>query len=848
MEPLDSRQKSPATQGHQDDTIVVDFVPYSVINDPSEDQSAGVSSEENSSAGALPTIELDSANIEDVQIVNIAPFTVESENEYNDDDDDDEYDGSNASLVEVDLEHIDRTQVSLESVEDTPGLSGFAVVDVEPAQETTGLLTGEARDYEISRLEVLRSNTPATYTMIEGQTREMLVDCLGYKYARHSVGKKGRIRWECAAKNTTFHCMAQIIQVGDQFTVGGRDHIHTPDKTKYWPRQEKQEVITGQVVKRAPTYQPVSLPELRKLVWDLTEQDVVSPDYEMRYYELPGTSFRGSDKLIDSEGFDYMRETRNPDANTVIWRCPKGKVCWVRVYQCKNVYRKYVQTGQCEKLYRQHRTHTHEPRPDVCAGLYKLFINRKSSTSNCTVQLDAEFTFPRFRLKGRSKVLSKPSNAREGNLPKKRLHRNNQNRRRAIQSSLMKGKFACVTRNCVGCGVEGVVDVPDVKHVNRREERYNRLVKSCSSKSLTVSISKADKLCADTAARFLRIKKLDSVTCSSGVQAKQATESRKGAQNNVKAHGLVDKDNSNRELSYHKIVHDGKEQLTDSLGFRYVVRRRKLCESGEAWVTWQCAADTVKCKATVHEIGGVYQMGRHKHVHKPDASVAASIQSNQVKINTTEPSAKQGTSTNALTAHDVTKSKSIVKSECVVYRSGKRKNVATLPGEEVRYFKLAGSKEHGFMIKLCDSDGYDYTRRGALGKNKCTVWQCRKLKKGERCKAEVYEEGKAYTRGEHVHIHAPGEQSEPVRRKKPSMQYLVVEPAPRDSTVITYTKVHVLSKTSDMMNVPYGLDQCNPVPDAQQDTHELMLRDSKGYMYVVDKYTGERNHLDLPST
>ena len=327
MEPLDSRQKSQGTHGHQDDSIVVDFVPHSVISDPNEHENAGVSSEEDPGTGELPAIEIDSVNIEDVHIVDIEPFRVESEYECSDDDDDDNvYYGSNASLVEVDLEDIDKTQVSLESVEESHGLSDFTVVDIEPAEDITGLLTGEARDYEISRLELLRSKTPATCTMIEGHTREMLVDCLGYKYARHTVGKRGRIRWECAAKKTTFHCMAQIIQVGDQFTVGGRDHIHTPDKTKYWPRQEKQEVITGQVVKRAPTYQPVSLPELRKLVWDLTEQDVVSPDYETRYYELPGTSFQGSDKLIDSEGYDYMRVTRNPDVNTVIWRCPKGKV------------------------------------------------------------------------------------------------------------------------------------------------------------------------------------------------------------------------------------------------------------------------------------------------------------------------------------------------------------------------------------------------------------------------------------------------------------------------------------------------------------------------------------------
>ena len=311
-------------------------------------------------------------------------------------------------------------------------------------------------------------------------------------------------------------------------------------------------------------------------------------------------------------------------------------------------------------------------------------------------------------------------------------------------------------RNCVSCDVDGD-DVPHVGHVNRRQERYNRLVKSCSSKYLTVSISKADRLCADTAARFLRLKKLDNVTCSSGVQQKHATtESRRGAQSNVKGHGLEDKDNPKRELSYHKVVHDGKEQLVDSLAFRYVVRRSKLCESGETWVTWKCAVDTVKCKATVHEIGGVYQMGRHEHLHKPNAIVAAFTTTNQVQVNTTEPFVKQ-TTTKAITAQKMTiansnvKCKSIAKSECIVYRSGRRKHAAVLPGEEMRYFKLAGSKEHGFMIKLCDSDGYDYTRRSGLGKNKCTVWHCRKLKKGERCKAEVYQEGNMYTRGEHAH-------------------------------------------------------------------------------------------------
>ena len=73
---------------------------------------------------------------------------------------------------------------------------------------------------------------PTTYEIIEKGTqlgKPKLVSSAGFGYTMKKGGKKGGTAWRCSVRTKKLTCHATVIQMGDTFTRGPREHCHPCD-------------------------------------------------------------------------------------------------------------------------------------------------------------------------------------------------------------------------------------------------------------------------------------------------------------------------------------------------------------------------------------------------------------------------------------------------------------------------------------------------------------------------------------------------------------------------------------------------------------------------------------------
>ncbi|XP_066268880.1 uncharacterized protein [Branchiostoma lanceolatum] len=120
-----------------------------------------------------------------------------------------------------------------ESSDSLNDFSHGSVSSVEDVQETS--LTHPADGpIEDNTDDPDASDTPVTYTVVEGATRkgrDMLVSSTGYSYTVKPVkqGNGQATHWRCTKRNGSVDCRAIVTQKGEQYQAGFHSHCHPPE-------------------------------------------------------------------------------------------------------------------------------------------------------------------------------------------------------------------------------------------------------------------------------------------------------------------------------------------------------------------------------------------------------------------------------------------------------------------------------------------------------------------------------------------------------------------------------------------------------------------------------------------